>query len=232
MLGITKKNSVGDALTPKIILSYSDFIRIDTENEETAGYFMFQAKSILNQEIHHIRAFNLNSNTAQQHINQTITIFLQETLRLCSMCPDAVLLDTFEFSNNKICYAVKPITSPINSSLQTLDIFRLLKGLISDLKCLSHYGDIQIPVSTIYQIEASSSRKNVGDNSLPQYFVQDWNQVISSTALALTNLSNGQFNPLETSLQMSETRQKSTVYQHTRNRRAKKARYSLSSSKC
>src|SRR4051812_20418838 len=109
MLGVTKKKTVGDALTPKIMLSYSDFIQLETGNEETAGYFLFQAKSLLNQEIHHIRAFNLNSNSAQQSINQAITIFLQETLRLCSLQPDAIVLDTFEFYNNKICYAVKPI---------------------------------------------------------------------------------------------------------------------------
>ena len=191
MLG---KTSVGDSLTPKIKLNYSDFSRIEAGSENTVGYFTFQARSLINQEIHHIRAFNLSSHSVQQDKNQATTIFLQETLRLCSLQPDILILNSFEFYNNKICYAMKPITSPVSPSTPNLNISSILKGLLEDLKHLSHYGEIQIPTSNIYKINEElpiSTKKNNeanGDDRRSHsllYFVQDWNQVMSSTAIVI-----------------------------------------------
>ena len=81
---------------------YSDFVRINKGDEETVSHFAFRVKSIRTGEIHHLRAFNSSSILAKQDINKAITVFLQETLRLCCIHPDASVIESFEFHNMKL----------------------------------------------------------------------------------------------------------------------------------
>ena len=118
---ITKPASL-DVLTPNIQLNYKDYIQIQTDSNNITGHIIYQAKLNTTDETHHIRAFNSNSTMPHKNMNQAITLFLQETLRLCYLNPEAIIKETFEFYDNKICYAMKPIaalTDEINGETGT-----------------------------------------------------------------------------------------------------------------
>ena len=197
----------GELLTPNIKLAYADLKCLDeTQLYEKQGFLIFQGKCRSNNQIHHIRALNLNFPPAQENTNKVITIFLQETLRICSLYPDCILLDTLEFHENKICYAIKPITSPIKSNTSKLDVFCLLKQLITDIKYLSHHGGALNCVSStnIYQIEKPPTSKD--RDCLPVYFMQDWNQAIWAGA------TKNDVKTLETSTRINSTSEQDGVY--------------------
>ena len=142
----TKIASLG--LTPDIKSNYADFSLLDGIPDH-CGYFTFKAKSKMTGETHHIRAFNLNSSSAQQNHNQATTLFLKETLRLSSIHPETIIQDTFEFRDSKICYALKPMYSLLPSSPNP-DVFNLLKDLTDELKSLSKDGYFNFPLEKIY----------------------------------------------------------------------------------
>jgi len=174
-------------LTPNISLGYANVTLMSSkeEDEKNMGYLVYQGRSKAKDEIHHIRALNHGSDFAKKSINLAITLFLQETLRMCSLYPHCIILDTLEFHEKKICYAMKPLTSPV-PELAKLDVSSLLKDLLTDLNYLTSKGGIDqlcISKSRIYQIQHTNSSLH-GDHQLhnhrlpPFYFMQDWNKVI------------------------------------------------------
>jgi hypothetical protein len=208
-------------LTPNIQLKYEDFTQIKKAGkEENFGYFVYQAKSRINGEVHHVRAFNLNAPKAQQNIDKAMTVFLQETLSLCQLYPSLFFLDTLEICENKICYATRPISSGVVKSKiprviralkleqsleqkeeqyqeKVMGIFRLLEGLIVDLKYLSNHGNVHPSAERISKITEG--------NLSPRYFMQDWNQILWETSIDMENLPENQ----ETS---SHAREKENIY--------------------
>ena len=174
------KPTPSDVLTPDTRLGFSDFSLLSTQDSENLGYLVFQAKSRANDQLYHIRALNLNSIFAEASRNRATTLFLQETLRLCMLAPDCIVLDSLEFYENRICYAVKPVTSAIfgchdNHTLTVLpqlDISLLLKGLLEDINYLSKHRSetLHFPSSRLYHIQRAEEASLV-------YFLQDWNQI-------------------------------------------------------
>lgn len=174
----SKKSIAATALTPQIKQSYTDFELVDYHSSESTGYFEFQAKSSKNAELHYIRALNLGSELAKRSPNTAITLFLQEMLRFCSLNASAILLDTLEFHEQKICYAIKHqctsiISQPEKPSTLRLDIPRLLKQTLLDLEqiCSAHHGKFHLLLPRIYHIEKLNP---------PVYFLHDWAQIISA----------------------------------------------------
>ena len=165
-------------LTPNMREKYSDFKEISSNSYENIGYYTYEALSMRTKEIHQIRALNIRSNLAESNINQAITLFLQETLKLCTISPNSILIDTFEFSSNKICYALKPGTYLIEPSPQNLNGNKLFTSLVTDLSLLNHFGDIQIPASKVHQIKKAMTTKTDDASWSPSYFVQDWIDVV------------------------------------------------------
>lgn len=163
-------------LTPKIREEYTDLTLLSTEDERRLGYLVFQAKSRTNDQIHHIRALNCASEFVQQDTNTAITLFIQETLRLYSLNPKSILLDTVEFFDNQLCYAMKPISSQVQPS-QNLNLASLLKNLLTDLTYLSSKGadKISLPTTRIHQVTKKSQ---------PLYFIQDWCSIAAENAAA------------------------------------------------
>lgn len=178
-------------LTPNIRLRYADLKLLSTENQETSGYLVFQAKSLLTNEIHHIRVLNLNSIFAKTNINLTTTLFLQETFRLCSLHAGSIILDTLEFFQGVICYAMKPNASLLPES-PTLNISKLLKNLLTDIGYIvgKGTGELCLSKSRMYQIQSNNDKtsfpeKETGNSdATPVYFLQDWNQVVWMPMLA------------------------------------------------
>ena len=210
MLNVTKMLWEQDVFTPHIRLIYEDFKPIQDIDRETMSCLVFQAKSKSTGETHHIRAFNSLSLFAQQAPNKAITIFLQETLRLCSLRPDVIVPNTLEFHENKICYAVLPIISPVPSSPSNLNISRLLECLIGDLKHLmTHNVNTRIIAPTIYELSSKDPGTNAHKpDELPLYLVHDWNRVFWTTAAMLKKK-----NVMESNARDQTIRQKKSVYQ-------------------
>ena len=177
------KPTPSDVLTPDIRLGFSDFSLLSTQDSENLGYLVFQAKSRANDQLYHIRALNLNSIFAEASRNRATTLFLQETLRLCMLAPDCIVLDSLEFYENRICYALKPVTSAIfgchdnhaRTVLPQLDIPLLLKSLLGDISYLSKHRSeaLHFSPSRFYQIKRAEEASLV-------YFLQDWNQVVGT----------------------------------------------------
>jgi hypothetical protein len=155
-------------LTPGITLGYADLTLIGQEAEDM-GYLTYKGKSKMTGEEHQIRVFNQNSKMAKENINKAITIFLRETLRLCALNKEVIIQDTLEFHENKLCYAIKPMSFP-SLSKNSLEIPRMLEDLIEDLKYLTHCGIAQVSAAQIWKLGENSDKS--------QYFVQDWNQVL------------------------------------------------------
>ena len=164
------------SLAPNIQRNYTNFILLDTGAPETLGYFDFQATSLSTNQVHNIRAFNLDSRYSKQDKNRAISLFLQETLRLTSTNPQTLFLETLEFHENRICYATKP-TVPIllrkSGSLRPkLDIPKLLKNVLTDIDLLSTKANHKIDLSTAPIHETEATKASVS------YFLKDWNKVL------------------------------------------------------
>ena len=94
-------NKYHDPLTPNIKLSYTIEKELHNEAWENLGYYVYEVKSYFTNEIYHLRALNLRSSYAEKHgLDNAITLFLQETIRLCTLHPGSIMIDTFEFYEN------------------------------------------------------------------------------------------------------------------------------------
>ena len=97
-------------ITPKLRLIYTDFKFVT----QTTSYKVFQAKSCYAPfGFHIIRALDTSSEFVKNDFNVAATLFIKELLRLYSLYPDHVLIDTFESSEDgrRMAYAVLPYTT-------------------------------------------------------------------------------------------------------------------------
>lgn len=208
-------------LTPKIQARYADLNLLDTENSKTLGYLTYEAKLRTTGEIHHIRVFNHDSSFAERDLNLTTTLFLQETLRLCSLYPHGILLDTFEFHEGKICYALKPVVSRVPDAPK-LNPSKLLKNILTDLNYLTPEfergsGNFFVDKSRFYQIQPccddSESRDSSQENSSPSYFMKDWIQVVWTSMLAEENVEMNRSQSLsDSTVSLRNNTEKESVY--------------------
>src|SRR5690242_15039447 len=92
---------IADSLTFTIRTSYVNFQFDNKVNYKNIGYIEIPAESRSTGEIHIIRALNPYSTIAKETPNLAKRAFLQEMLRLCTICPDAILIDTFDIEEKK-----------------------------------------------------------------------------------------------------------------------------------
>ena len=107
---------------------------------------------------------------------------------------------------------MKPITSPIkNSPTSDLNISQLFKNLIADFKYLFHHE--RDPISSaarIYQVEIPRESKSC--SQLPLYFIQDWNQIILTSAANKSSTTQSAEQTLESGTQIGPANQQASVY--------------------
>lgn len=193
MLISESRKASNNHLTPKIREEYSDLTLLSTDDKKTLGYLVFQAKSKANNQIHQIRALNLGSEFAQQNINTAITLFLQEAFRLHTLHSKCIILDTIEFHDNKVCYAIEPMISQVAPS-PNVNLAKLLKDLITDLDHLDSKGaeEICLSAARIYQIPRKRRKNEQETQSQLSYFIQDWNKVFAEDVAVNKNMMQAQ----------------------------------------
>lgn len=172
---VSKQSSMAsDSLTSNIQKRYKDLALLtDPYVSKSSGFLEFKAVDSFTNHPVHIRALNMVFSNASQDYNRTISLFLQETLRLNALNGDAIILDSVEYQDGKLCYAMKPIASNASFS-PNLNLDKLLKDVLNDVDHLSCKGKtrVHIPQSNIYQIINHSQQST-------SYFLQDWNQIMS-----------------------------------------------------
>lgn len=126
-------------ITPKLKDYYTDFAEV----EKTDAYRVFQAKSIIHQEIHTIRVFDVDYG---KHPDLAAQRFIQELLHLCCLHPQSVFVETFEIKNKNMTVATKPLL-PLHyhlnnlslsksNNLPMLNIEKFIMNLTSEIKFL------------------------------------------------------------------------------------------------
>lgn len=203
------KKSIPTILTDSIAASYFDTKFDNTVDYSNKGYIEIPAKSKSTGETHIIRALNPDSTLAKEAPNLAKRAFLQETLRLCTICPDAILIDTFEIDEYRICYAMNPILSPMKPSSPTnIDFSKLLENLIADMQYITKLKGTNVSALRTFQIyEKNSSNKKL--DNLPLYMVQDWGRVISKTIPAESDRPVME----KSALELTKYKEKVSVYQ-------------------
>ena len=96
-------------IPPKLRLDYFDFKLI----QQTTSYGLFEAKCRNSDALHMIRVLDPTVEFVSNNYDFAATLFIQELLRLHSLIPDAVFINTFEISSNgkSMAYASRPYYS-------------------------------------------------------------------------------------------------------------------------
>ena len=153
---------------PKLKLAYTDFKSI----QQTATYRLCEAKLRNSNIIHTIRILDPTTEFVSANFNLAATFFIQELLRLQSVHPEAVLINTFEISDNgrQMAYASLPYYPLDFQPDQNKENFfpkdpntveNLIKEVVSDVEFL--WKDIQF----------RDCMKHLGSESI--YFMKDRN---------------------------------------------------------
>ena len=96
----------GFKIPPKLKLAYIDFKLI----QQAATYRLYEAKPRISDMVHTIRVLDPTTEFVSANYDLAATLFIQEMLRLQSMHPEAVLINSFEMSSNdrQMAYASLP----------------------------------------------------------------------------------------------------------------------------
>ena len=79
---------------------------------QTTTYAVYEAKLLQNQQIVTIRALDTSAEAVKTNYAFAATLFVQELLRICSLHPDLLFLNTFEIDlSGKMGFATLPYTS-------------------------------------------------------------------------------------------------------------------------
>ena len=135
-------------IPPKLKLAYTDFKLI----QQAATYRLFEAKLRNSDIIHTIRVLDPTTEFVSANYDLAATLFIQELLRLQSIHPEAVLINSFEMSSNDrlMAYAslpYYPLDLQSDQNQQNLipkdlnTMVNLIKQVVSDVEFL--WRDIQ-----------------------------------------------------------------------------------------
>lgn len=165
--------SYSNYLTPKIELAYSD-LKLLTESDY---HQVFEGKSVLSNEFHTIRALNTASNLFLQDTDKATTLFIQELLRQCATHPDSVLIDHFDFCENKIVYVTQKTLSlqqilEKEHSLINVDVDKMLNDVLKDINFLLS----TIKLSDVLKSIQLQDIYRIGEPDNHRYCLANWPQ--------------------------------------------------------
>ena len=172
MLPINPEEEHKGPITPVLKDLYSDLNPVPLS---PSYYKLFQAKSLLTQEIHTIRVLDRDSLFVQSSFEAAATIFIQEIMRLCAIHPNEVLIDTFQFYDKNICIATKsflPLDIVRQNQKETqLNVDKLLEDLPAEVQFMKNQMRFKAPDSIIQP-------KNVFQLSDGSFFIGDWSKAL------------------------------------------------------
>lgn len=136
-----ESNKTDSPLPPKIRSQYYDF----KVTSRTTIYLVIQARSQATHEIHTIRALNSDAPFVTENFDLASTLFIQELLHFCEICPKSVFIESFEIYKDKIAFATLPYVDSSNSDFKIpseklkhkLFLEKMLKDLTGELEFLS-----------------------------------------------------------------------------------------------
>lgn len=149
-------------------------------------YSHYQAKSKLDQRSYTIKILNIHSDFVKNHYDIAATLFIQELLRLNSLYPKEILIETFEISDKRMGFACLPYNSlekqqanqqGEHDSKHSIDIGKMIRDVANDMEFL--WKDLKlrefdkiISSKHIYQFEGGSN-----------FFLGNWVKAVQNKAL-------------------------------------------------
>lgn len=180
-----------EMIPPKIKLSYTDDIKLTST---TPLYHLFEGKSLYHPNtIHTIRVLNSNSQFVEDDFDSAASLFIKELLRLVSIQPNCVIVDSFEIFKGKIAFATLPYASlscqEIKSLKQTFNgidnVSDMIANVLSDVEFLRKELRIEncsniLTLQSIFKFEESDT-----------YFLGHWLNTILSEEVSECTMTIG-----------------------------------------
>lgn len=163
-------------IPPNLEFSFS---KLSLAQDSDEIYLHYQGRSKTTQKLYSLRVLNIHSNFVKANYDTAVALFIQELLRLTSLNPKAVLIETFEVSDQKMGFACLPynaLETQIGKS-ENIDIPKMIGDITNDMQFLwrnlklRKFADI-ISSKNIYLYEGESS-----------FFLGNWVKTIQDGAL-------------------------------------------------
>ena len=168
-------------IPPKFAFTYTD-PTLGLDSEEI--FLHYQAKSKIDQKYYSMRILNIHSEFVKTHYDIAATLFIQELLRLNSLYPNAILIETFEISEKKMGFACLPYKSleKQQNSKVSFNIGKMISDVVNDIEFLWKNLKLRkfkniITQTDVYQFEEGSN-----------FFLGNWVKVVSSSASEKENI--------------------------------------------
>lgn len=178
MLNRTETTVLQELIPPKLKSSYTNIMFIS----QTINYVVFEAKSASTNQIHNIRALDINNQFVRDNYNSSATLFIQELIRLCIIQAHpgtSIPIETFEICGNKMAFSSLPynnleseigsMSSKLHKTPNThLDIEKLIADVLIELEFLQEHMKLPncnklVTPQHIYRFKDSGS-----------FFLADW----------------------------------------------------------